>query len=148
MRRHRTGALAAAALLPLLAGCEAVFGPAVQLDGTWSYAASSLAGGGWRCHVQGLSLTLRQSGSDFSGRTHSGELECVLDGEEITIPLAGQPVINGRISGARVEFDIGTTDWHNTGTVVEGSMTGSAHLLPTLLVDATLAGRFGAARGE
>lgn len=136
-------------LLPALGGCEAVFGPSARLEGDWTYSAASLTGGGWRCQITGMVLTLQQSGNQFSGSARGGEMECVRGEEDpVVLALGAQPVVNGRISGGLVEFDVGTTDWHHSARIEDGSMSGTTMLLPTLAVDAPLMGVFGAARGE
>lgn len=148
MRKAAATALCLA-LLPALGGCEAVFGPSARLEGDWSFAASNLAGGGWRCQITGMLLTLQQSGNEFSGTARGGAMECVRGEEDPVVSAFGsQPVVNGRISGDVIEFDIGTADWHNRGRIEDGSMSGTSTVLPSLGIDARLTGLFGAARGD
>lgn len=146
MKAPRRAALCLA-LLPALSGCEAVFGPSARMEGTWSYAATSLAGGGWVCEVSGMVLSLQQYGNEFSGSATGGAMECVRGEEDPVVRTFGtQPVVNGRVSGDAVEFDIGTPDWHNRGRIEDGSMSGTSTILPSLAVDAAVTGIFGAAR--
>ena len=94
-----------------------------NIGGTWTYAATNLASGGFTCNAS-LTLSLTQSSGTFHG-SYFGTLTCFGGGDQITEPVQGQ-VTGGTVNGNGIAFNIDTSDFHHTGSVSGGSMSGTA----------------------
>ena len=128
------------------AGCELV-DPAEEVDGEWLFSARNLTGAGVGCQVDGLRLQLVQDGTRFSGAATDGEMSCDQESESVDVELGTLPVINGRLTGSRVSFDIGSADWSVDGTLAGGSMEGTMQMVVgEPFGNVVVSGRFGAAR--
>lgn len=128
-RARRALWLVLLSLLPALpAGCGGgdSTGPAEDLTGDWTYAATDLAGSGVSCSVASLILTLRQSGGTFAGSGNGGTLSCQSAADTASTTLDGVSVVNGRVSGQAVWFDFGSSDLHQSGSISGATITGAA----------------------
>lgn len=140
-------------LLPLiavavLAACGGdSSGPGTSVAGSWLYSVSNLSSGSLTCSSSGTTLSITQSGSSFSGSYSGGTLTCITPSGSSSVAIGGGAVVSGSISGNSVSFNLDTSDWHNSGTITGGSMSGTVTV--HLTVDGTtytLTGNFGAAR--
>jgi len=113
-------------LIAVVAGCGGEStAPSANVTGQWSYEASNVSGGGVSCDIAGTTLTLTQSGSTFSGTASGGgTVSCSGGGSTFSQTLGSDVVANGQISGNSVQFDIGTADFHNSGTLSGNSISG------------------------
>lgn len=107
----------------VLAGCSDSTGVNnVSITGRWSYSVSNLSGGGVVCTIAGETFQLTQLGNTFSGTATGGTLSC---NGGAPSALASDVVANGTVSGNNVTFDIGTSDFHNSGKQSGASITGT-----------------------
>jgi len=121
--------------------------PAPNVTGQWSYSATNISGSGVTCNISGVSLTLTQSGSTFTGSTAGGNVSCSGPGGVLDEALGGDVVANGQVTGNAVQFDIGTQDIHNVGTLSGNSMSGTITLrVDTGTTTIILTGNFSAVR--
>lgn len=131
--------IAAVSVVFVLAGCsgdDGTTGPQgsqhADVSGIWTYNATNLSGTyqgvGIACSIEGMSLTLTQSGTTFSGSTGPSTATCAAGGQVESIQLGGTVVVNGAVDGNSVSFDIETSDYHHTGTVSGNSMSGTCSL--------------------
>ena len=133
-----------------LAGCGGgdSTGPKTNLSGNWTYSASNLtAGTSVTCNVSGVGVSITQSGSTFSGSYGGGSISCTDATGTYGGTIGSGTVVNGAVSGNNVSFDLDTGDWHDTGTVNGGSMSGTVVI--HLVVDGSsviVSGSWGAAR--
>jgi len=104
--------------------------PPTTVDGNWNATISNLhatiQGSNFTCSVTGATVTLTQTGTDFSG-TYSGTMTCTYKGQSSSTPVAGT-VVNGSLIGNAVSFDLDGPEFHFTGTAVENSMSGTCTL--------------------
>lgn len=128
------------------AACGAIGLSTQEIEGEWLYSADNLSGDGWHCSIAGVTLILAQDGRNFSGRTRDGEIACARGDSTIFAPIGERPVIQGRISGDSLRFDIGTSDWENRGQRSDRSISGVTRLRSSLLEGVEVTGNFGAAR--
>lgn len=122
-------------------------GPGTNVSGSWLYSVSNLSSGSVTCSSSGTTLSITQSGSTFSGSYSGGTLTCNTPSGSSSVAIGGGAVVSGSISGNSVSFNLDTSDWHNSGTMTGGSMSGTVTVY--LTVDGTtytLTGNFGAAR--
>lgn len=124
MRRFSIAVLGA-----LACGGDNGTGPtSIDVTGTWSASLSSLSGSGVSCSsTLPTQLTLNQTGTSFSGSYEGGELFCSGPGGTGPLPVGSGSVINDTLNGRNLSFDLGTPDFHFTGTVTGTSMAGTAH---------------------
>lgn len=113
----------ALAAFALLAGCTDSTGATDgALTGRWSYSAPSLTSGSLRCAMTGVTLSLNQNGSSFSGNTSGGTITCAGQSES----LGSTVVHSGVVSGDQVTFIIGEGDnLRHTGTVSGNTIAGA-----------------------
>src|SRR5262245_31391590 len=114
------------ALVVAIAACggDSTSPPNNSVSGRWTYNASNLTGSGVSCSFFGVSMSLTQSGINFTGSTSGvATITCTEGGQTSTqsAPLSGV-VANGLVSGRSVQFDFGTQDFHNVGTLSGNSM--------------------------
>jgi len=140
-------ALLAAALA---CGGESSTEPKTDVSGEWTYNATNLSGTGVACTNLEISMTLSQNGTTFSGTVLTASMSCFDPGHVLTGPpiVAGvTAVANGKLSGNRVQFDLGTQDVHNAGSLTGNSMSGTIMLrAPAGSTTVTLTGNFTAVR--
>jgi hypothetical protein len=121
--------------------------PAPNVTGQWSYTATNISGSGITCNISGVSLSLSQSGSNFTGSTTGGDASCSGPGGSFDDALGGDIVANGKVIGNTVQFDIGTQDVHNVGTISGNSMSGTVTFrIATGTSTINLTGNFSAVR--
>jgi hypothetical protein len=138
-----------AAIFLSLAGCGGDSGPKnANISGSWTYTVTNLVGGGITCNTSGTTLQLNQSGTTFSGSYSGGTITCSAPGvAPETAPIGTGDIIDGAIGVSDVSFDLDTSDWSNTGTLVGNSMSGTAVVFVTDgTTSATLTGHFAAVR--
>jgi hypothetical protein len=135
-------------LLVIAVGCGGdSTGPRADISGRWTYNATNVAGSGVSCNISSVSMTLAQSGSTFTGAVASGLVTCSASGSSFSDNLGNDVVANGQINGNAVQFDIGTSDVHNTGTVSGNSMSGTISLrVNTGSTTVVLTGNFAAVK--
>lgn len=99
-----------------------------DVNGTWSASWSNMAGGGALCSsTSGTQLSLNQTGSTFSGSFNGGEVSCTGPGGPASMTVGSGLVTDGTLNGRNVGFDLGTSEFHQTGTVTTATtMTGTA----------------------
>lgn len=135
-----------AAALVVACGGDAT-GPAPSVTGQWSYTATNISGSGITCNISGVSLSLTQSGSTFTGSTTGGDAACSGPGGSFDDALGGDVIANGQMTGNAVQFDIGTQDVHNAGTLSGNSMSGTVTFrIATGTSTIILTGNFSAVR--
>ncbi|HEX7089338.1 MAG TPA: hypothetical protein VF192_04340 [Longimicrobiales bacterium] len=148
-----------AALLLIAAGCDydpnapgrlgggrGSPGGAVDMSGDWSYESELfLAGGGFSCSIEGMTLTLEQRDSTFSGSYSGATLICAGTGQPPdTMREVTGVVVGGRVRGDSVFFDIDDSRFRHAGRRSGTTVTGTAVMV---LDDShTLSGSFSAAR--
>jgi hypothetical protein len=134
--------------ITFLAACGGdTSGPGNNVTGSWLYSVSNLTSGSLTCSSSGTTLSITQSSSSFSGSYAGGTLTCLTPSGSSSVAIGGGAVVSGSISGSNVSFDLDTGDWHNTGTINGGSMSGTVTV--QLVISGTtyvLSGNFGAAR--
>ena len=96
-----------------------------DLSGKWNYSAANLNGGGLSCNIAGVTISLTQTGSTFTGTTAGGTVTCVFGTQTETDSLGIGSIANGQVSGNSVQFDIGSSELHHTGTRSGNSVTGT-----------------------
>lgn len=114
-----------AALLGLVVGCsDSSTEPKADVSGHWTYSATNVAGGGLSCNIAGVNLTLAQTGTTVTGTVASGTVSCSGVSGAFTDSLGDDVIANGQIIGNAIQFDIGTSDVHNAGSLNGNSMSG------------------------
>lgn len=132
----------------LIAACKSdSTAPKTDISGHWSYSASNVAGSGISCNISGVSATITETGSTFTGSTSGGTITCSGPGGTASQAIGNDVIANGTINGASVQFDIGTSDIHNAGTLSGNSISGTV----TIKVNSggstyTLTGNFSAVK--
>lgn len=96
-----------------------------DVTGTWALTLSNLSGSGVACSATGVTANLTQSGSTFTGSYSGGTITCMAAGQTASQPMATGDIINGKVDGNQVTFDVDTTDAPFTGTVDGNAMTGT-----------------------
>jgi hypothetical protein len=122
-------------------------GPSINLSGNWSYSTSNIASGSVTCSSSGTTMSITQSGNTFSGTYNGGTLTCQTPGGTGSDVIGSGIVATGSLSGSNVNFDLDTSDWHNTGALSGNSMSGTVTV--HLVIGGTtyvLAGNWAAAR--
>ncbi|HET9385147.1 MAG TPA: hypothetical protein VFO67_08375 [Gemmatimonadales bacterium] len=116
-------------------------GPQVHnVQGSYNYQVPSLRTQGVTCRVHAV-MALAQQGTTFDG-TYTGALICNAD----SVSVAGT-VVNGRLKGDSVFFDMDNTDWHDVGVLTGTDMAGIVNVRITVNgAPVTLAGNFTATR--
>lgn len=136
--------------LVLAAACGGDSSTAVNTNvtGTWAYTVSNVSTTGVSCSLSNVRLTLTQTGSTFTGSASAGGvLTCSGFTGSSTTQLGGDVVANGTISGSNISFDIGTSDFHNAGTINGNSINGTVTLhINTGTQSLTATGSFTAVR--
>ena len=136
------------AAMAVACGGDSASSPTPTVTGQWSYSATNVSGSGVTCNFTGVTLTLAQSGSTFTGTTTGGNVSCTAPGvAPLNESLGGDVIANGQITGNAVQFDIGGQDLHNVGTLSGNSMSGTVTIsVPTGTTTVILTGNFSAAR--
>jgi hypothetical protein len=131
---------AACAFLGLACGQDEATGPTPRtIAGTYMYTFTDVTNGSGLTCSGSATMPLTQSGTGFSG-TYSGSIACNGGAAQL---VAGQ-VVNGRVSGDSVSFDLDDEGWHNSG-VFEGPRFGGVVRVNGSMQDGTpiaLAGTF------
>ncbi|HET8648877.1 MAG TPA: hypothetical protein VFL95_02460 [Gemmatimonadales bacterium] len=136
--------LAAVSLLILLAACGGdSTGPSKStVAGTWTFAITSLSGGGLTCSGTGMTMTLAMTGDNlFSGSHTEGTITCSAGGESDTERFASGPILNGTLNGTQVAFDMDDASFHFTGTLNTRDKT-MAGTTTAVVESATLTGNW------
>ena len=117
-----------------------------SVNGSWSLSITNMTGGGAQCSTTSpIQLTLQQSTTTFSGTYGGGGiLTCTAPIGSFSAAAGSGSVINGQISGNQVSFDIGSENFHHSGTVTGSTMAGTA----TWTFDEGSAGTLGALNGN
>jgi hypothetical protein len=126
MRRYLLSALTA--VTAAACGGDDGTGPTGSLNvaGTWSVSVSAMTGASASCGTSSpIQVTLRQTGSTFTGSYADGILTCVTPTESFSAAVGSGSVSNGTVTGTTVEFDLGP-DLHHSGTLKGTSMSGTA----------------------
>jgi hypothetical protein len=90
--------------------------------------------------VQGT-ITVTQQGAAFSG-SYTATGICTSTTATDTIPVAGS-VVNGRVKGDSVFFDLDDVNWHDVGTIVGSDWQGIVNArVPVSGTATVLAGNF------
>ena len=110
--------------LAVACGSDSSTGPTSDVSGHWTYNATNVAGGGLSCDIAGVNLTLAQTGTTFTGTVASGTVSCSGIGGTFSDSLGNDVIANGQITGNAIQFDIGTSDVHNSGSLSGNSMSG------------------------
>jgi hypothetical protein len=120
--------LSALAAVGAISGCAASTGPKVSVGGTWKYEAQNLAEGGTvTCAVTNMTLTLTQTGSTFAGTYSGANADCMFASTHLAFALSSSgTIVDGRIDGDQVSFDMGDHLWSQTGAISGNSMNGNA----------------------
>ena len=143
-------AVAASLFALLLSGCGSDSNPTapqISITGKWVYNATNVAGSGVSCNFGGANFTLTQSGTTFTGTTAGGTISCLANGSTFSSDLGGDVIANGVINGNSVQFDIGTQDIHNVGTLTGSSIAGVVTLrVQTGTTTVILSGNFTAVK--
>ncbi len=127
MHPVRVPALAAFAVAAVLvAGCGESTGLGNELSGTWTLTHSGITSGGEACSIAGTTMVLNQSGSVFSGTYSGGIVAC---GGDVIGVLGNGIIVDGRITGSDIEFNLDNNTWHNEGTLTANGMSGTAALV-------------------
>jgi hypothetical protein len=143
------GRLCTLVLLVAAAGCGSdSTAPKTDVTGTWSYSASNLTVSGVTCTISSVSMTFAQTGTTFTGTVASGGLlSCTGPAGSDNEVLGSDVIANGVVNGNAVQFDIGTSDFHNTGTLSGNTISGTAAVNVTVNgVVAVLTGNFSATK--
>ena len=94
---------------------------------TWKFELPGLVGGGMSCAIRGASLELVRQGTALEGSYGDGELTCTdSTGRPKDLGPAEGMLVNGKVEGSRISFDIDSPDAHQTGTITAHSMSGTA----------------------
>ena len=103
-----------------------------NVAGRWVYRASDLTGPEVSCSSSDVVLTLvRAPGSirvdaRFQGSAFTFRIECRQGDRTATLQFTGgTSVVNGEIDDGIVAFDFSSPDFIHTGTVVDGTMSGT-----------------------
>ena len=135
------------AAITTLAACGDSTSPGPNLGGSWLYSVSNLTSGSVTCSSSGTTLSITQSGATFSGSYSGGTLTCLTPSGSSSGLIGTGAVVSGSLSGNAVSFDLDTGDWHNSGSISGGSMSGSVTVRLTISgTTFVLSGNFGAAR--
>ena len=130
MLRYMLPALTTVAVtLAACGGDDTNTGPAGSLNvgGTWHVSLSNLSGNGASCSTSSpIRMTIRQTGSTFTGTYDGGVLNCLTPTESFATAVGSGTIINGEVSGSTVSFDLGDEDFHADGTISGSAMSGSA----------------------
>ena len=123
------------ALLCAIPGCDGDGGtgtPGPNVAGRWVYRAVDLHGTQVSCSTSDVVLTLvRIPGSlrvdaRFDGSAFAFQLNCSQEQRTARLQFNnGTSVLNGEIQGDIVAFDFGFPDFIHTGTLADGSMSGT-----------------------
>lgn len=139
MPRRFLTIFACSLLFLVLPGCETSLSPGPSdATGTWSYEASlSASQSGVTCEVASATLELQQMDEVLAGTIRSGTLTCTDgDGAEHEVSLAGEALLNGRVSGRTVDFRFPLPDpsaeWNHAGQIAESTMSGSSTITGTV----------------
>ena len=99
-----------------------------NVNGSWSLSITNMTGGGGQCSTSSpIQLTLQQSTTTFTGTYGGGGvLTCTAPFGSFSAATGSGSVLNGEINGNQVDFDIGSANFHHTGTVAGSSMSGTA----------------------
>ena len=127
-------ALAAIAAVTGAAGCSTGgTGPATNVTGAWSLNGT-LTSGADTIVISGVTMTLVQTGSTFSGGYSGGHFTCIQPDSPpydcspgSTSPSSGSngAIIDRQVSGSSVTFDMDDTSEPFSGTLSGGSMAGT-----------------------
>ena len=96
---------------------------------SWRLSIRDLRGQGTVCtSSRPIQITLQQGATTLSGYSAAGGgvLTCTAPYRSFSSGIASGPVLNGRISGTEVSFDLGSPDFHYGGTMSGSSMAGTA----------------------
>ncbi len=118
------------ALLGLVAcGGDDTGGPSdTNVAGEWRATLSNMNGSGISCNSTSPTLlTISQSGSSFSGSFGDGEITCSGPGGQAAEQIELGTLLKGIIDETGLSMDLGTPEFHLTGSVNGASMSGTAH---------------------
>ena len=94
---------------------------------TWKFELPGLVGGGISCAIRGASLELVRQGTALEGSYGDGELTCTdSTGQPKDLGPAEGMLVNGKLEGSRISFDLDSPDAHQTGIMSADSMVGTA----------------------
>lgn len=143
------GRLCLLVVLFAAAGCGSdSTSPKIDLTGSWAYSAANLTVSGATCSISGVSMTFAQTGNTFTGTVASGGLlTCTSSAGSDNQSLGSDVIANGVVNGNAVQFDIGSSDFHNAGTLSGNSISGTATInVNDSGVNVVLTGNFSAVR--
>lgn len=125
----RTPTLVLAVLLLVSCGDDnPTNGDTANVEGVWTASLSDMTGSGVSCSSTiPTTLAITQDGTDFSGTYSGGELTCTEPGGTSSIPVEPGEIVNGRVNGEEVDFDLDTPDFHLTGIADGDAIFGRAH---------------------
>jgi hypothetical protein len=124
----RNWGLALTAIIVVACGGDNGTGPGpANVGGSWSASVANLAGDGATCStVTPIQVTLSQTQSTVTGSYTGGILTCTTPGKSFSTTLSSGAVSNGELNGNNITFDLGSPDFHHTGTVEGTLMSGRA----------------------
>lgn len=113
----------------LACGDAAAPGPP-DVNGSWTLSMSDLAGPhDINCSAAGTTLHFASAGANFTGTYSGGEYTCTdSTGQTLTAPVGSGQVLNGRVAGKLVVFDLGSAGNGFTGQVSGGTMSGTVSI--------------------
>lgn len=133
---HRAGVYLVSALVDGRAGVARVQVPP-ELSGTWALDVYDLVGGGTRCRLSGMRLTLEREGLAIRGTAEPGpdgiQSGCEIEGGEPPFSTPMPPVgpfagtLAPMVAEAQFEMTLGFEyeRWHLRGLYFDGSTTGT-----------------------
>jgi hypothetical protein len=103
-------------------------GSFANVNGSWSLSITNMTGGGGSCSTSSpIQLTLNQSTTTFTGTYGGGGvLSCTAPFGSFSAATGSGSVVNGQVDGSEVSFDLGTANFHHSGTASGSSMSGTA----------------------
>jgi hypothetical protein len=99
-----------------------------NVNGSWTLSIVNMTGGGATCSTSSpIQITLQQNTTTFSGSYGGGGvITCTAPFGSFSAVVGSGSVRNGQISGNVVSFDLGSTAFHQEGTVTGEVMQGTA----------------------
>jgi hypothetical protein len=142
-------------LVAIIAGCGGGTDPssADPLSGAWLIGLGQLLGSNASCTFPSIRLTLSRSSSTLSGTyTAPGQGTCVFNGETFVGSIGDGDVVNGKVVGDSVSFDLRNSSLHFGGRrtgpgALAGTMTWQVQFQGSFLWNAALAATWTGAKG-